>query len=355
MLGAAGAHDGHHQVHHRILLRRQAGDPGPLRPGLSGQSAGLFDQAQQLLAMTLQGAPFQATDLPQCGQVPGDAAGDVDDHLVLQHPAARPVDAPRLRLPPLGQRLGNGQLAPLELLVAAHPLPQTLHRRGVGGGVHQGIEVGLHPVLAALFPQAAALFAVDVQQIAHVVGGIAQLPFAQRAAAPVGAGVALLQHHAGKFAHQAGVADLVTVAEQGGGDLGVEHRAGQVAAQVEKDLQILPRGVHHQGHGGVVEDVQQRVDVLQRQRIDAGDQFVAGDLDQTELGVIGLFAQEFGIQRQRLAAAQAVAEGGQRLGGIDENFFHGVSCDFSGPAMMRLMPASDEPVNITPPPPKTYR
>jgi hypothetical protein len=50
--------------------------------------------------------------------------------------------------------------------------------------------------------QAGIQFAEDGSQVHHIVGSVIQLRIAERAAQPIGTGLALGQGHAGDFLHQ---------------------------------------------------------------------------------------------------------------------------------------------------------
>ena len=130
-------------------------------------------------------------------------------------------------------------------------------------------------------------------------------------ALPIGAGMGLIQLHAKQLLHQRRVTNLTAVAQRQRRQLGIEHGSRHSAAQVIKEFQILLRGMQHFGDGRVVEKVQQGVQRRQRQGIDAGHPVDIGDLDQSELWIESLLADEFGIQRQPDRAAQAGAEIGQ--------------------------------------------
>lgn len=105
------------------------------------------------------------------------------------------------------------------------------------------------------------------------------------------------------------------------------------------------RGVQHFGHGRIVENVQQRVQRRQGQRIDTGHLAGNGDLDQTEPGVEGLFADKFGIQRQPGCVAQASAEIGERRLIDDVKIAHS---DRQGPDLPPIFSSRRTSVTVMP-------
>src|SRR5690606_25939645 len=62
----------------------------------------------------------------------------------------------------------------------------------------------------------------------------------------------------------------------------------------------------------------ERFEVLDGQRIDAGDVFAGADLHQAKLGVKGLLANELGVQCKDALIRGAFEETMQRAGSVDE-------------------------------------
>ena len=85
-----------------------------------------------------------------------------------------------------------------------------------------------------------------------------------------------------------------------------------------EDLEILTGGVEDLDHAVIAEEVEQRIE---REPFDEGidDHRVIltvagiGELDEAELGVVGAFAQKFGIDRQIGMCPRGVAECGEVL------------------------------------------
>ncbi len=120
--------------------------------------------------------------------------------------------------------------------------------------------------------------------------------------------MSLVQLHAEHLPDQRGITDLIALPQRQRRHLRIEHRRRRCAAQMKEDFQILLPGMQQLGHGRVVDPFQQRVQRRQRHWIDARHPVGAGNLDQAELRIVGLFADEFSIQRQLRRALQTGAE-----------------------------------------------
>ncbi len=105
-----------------------------------------------------------------------------------------------------------------------------------------------------------------------------------------------------------------------GGNLGVEHRMGRLAGKVADDLDILPTGMDD------FEDIfilgQQIEQWLEIEAVSFGVDrccfMFISDLNETQIGPIGVFAHEFRINRDERRFCPARAQFFQRLGGRDE-------------------------------------
>ena len=123
----------------------------------------------------------------------------------------------------------------------------------------------------------------------------------------------------GDLADQGFIAHLLAKAADHRSNLGIKQRAGNHTVIDMKNLQILPGRVKYLDHIGVAEQRHQRV---QRQaggqRIDQCGigRLVAGKghLNQTQLGIIGAFAQKFRIDGDIGMGSSTVAKRGQALG-----------------------------------------
>ena len=132
----------------------------------------------------------------------------------------------------------------------------------------------------------------------HVVGGVGQLLRRQRAPRPVGPGLALVDRVPELPGNELGVADLRRVAEQRGGDLGVEHRPGQPSPGLVQDLEVLSGGVQDLELATVGEQLVQRAELEPGQRVHQVAVRVAGELHQAQLCVVGPLPHELGVERE---------------------------------------------------------
>ena len=77
---------------------------------------------------------------------------------------------------------------------------------------------------------------------------------------------------------------------------------------VQHDLEVLARGMPYLDPRRLLQQGEEGSEIADGQRIDAGGDVVAADLDEAELGVIGPLAQEFGVQRKKIGACQVRTE-----------------------------------------------
>ena len=82
---------------------------------------------------------------------------------------------------------------------------------------------------------------------------------------------------------------------EGGSDLGIEEGTGQGTQGVVEDLEIFATGMQDLDHGGIVQQGSEGGEIFDRQGIDQDHVFAITDLQQSELGVEGALANEFGI------------------------------------------------------------
>jgi len=153
--------------------------------------------------------------------------------------------------------------------------------------------------------------------------------------------VAFFQLDAQQPGHEPGEPRLLRVAQQGCGDLGIEHRRRDLAGQVVEDLQVLPGGMEHLGDPGVLHEREQAVEIVQRQRVDAGQEPGGRDLHQAQPRPVGLLADELGVDGEPVGLCQSV-EGLFEGGGVVDQLrgIHGAR-SISSTAMRDGMVAAD--------------
>ncbi len=133
----------------------------------------------------------------------------------------------------------HSQLAAPKASSSLDPTPEILHvglRSNPGGESSQFL---LHPGGSAgrleFRPQPVA----HREQVSDVVERVVDLFLTERPAGPVGIGLGAAQGIARQACNEAAVANAVAVAEERGGDLGVEMSSRQSSRLLNDDLQIL--------------------------------------------------------------------------------------------------------------------
>ena len=112
------------------------------------------------------------------------------------------------------------------------------------------------------------------------------------------------------------------MAQQRGGQLGIEHRRRHGLPAMEEQLQILVGRVQHLFDVRIQQQLAQRCQIAHAQRIDAGDGARRAELDQAQLREIGALAHELRVQREVGRGAQRLAQLGQGAVVIDVDRIH---------------------------------
>src|SRR5690606_24139519 len=125
---------------------------------------------------------------------------------------------------------------------------------------------------------------------------VGELLVRQRAVAPVGEARRLVELLAGDLLHELVVGDAVAEAADHGGDLRVEDWMRDQVAEMENDLDVLPRGMKNLDDCLIGHQREKRLEVYSgRQGIDEGGDTRRGQLDQAEFRPEGGLADEFGV------------------------------------------------------------
>jgi hypothetical protein len=160
----------------------------------------------------------------------------------------------------------------------------------------------------------------DLVQIEHVVQRVLHLGIAQRAPAPVRGALSLFQVHVQHPAHEIGVADLLSHADQRSRDLRVEEVAGDLAAAlVPEDLQILAAGVEEDPDFRVGNQIPERFEILDPERVDEHRPVARGELHQLQDRPVGALALELHVEGDRVRAPGLGDEFGE-LFGVGQQF-----------------------------------
>ena len=209
--------------------------------------------------------------------------GDGQHGQVGQHGADRDVRAGGPALPPRGHGLGHAAGLALQGPDVLEAQPGGLGSSGPTGACRSSSHSARAQSSRPSSSSCAAEPVVEVEQVRHVARRVGHLVVRERPAQPVGQTVGL------------GQADLELavdqrrqrrrgVAEEAGGELGVEQAGRHGPAGVGEHVEVLLGGVEH-GQPGTGE---QRAPApgCRRERVDQGQLVVPGQLHQGQLGVV---------------------------------------------------------------------
>ena len=120
---------------------------------------------------------------------------------------------------------------------------------------------------------------------------------------------------AGQAGHQRVIANLITKPRHHRRHLGVEQRPRHIAEQQHENLDVLPRGMKHLHHSRIGQQQAKRCQIQSRRKgINHRHLAVRRELNHAQLGPIGPFAHEFGINGHESLVAQPFAQGGEGFG-----------------------------------------
>ena len=136
---------------------------------------------------------------------------------------------------------------------------------------------------------------------------IIDLAFVERPPAPVSEPGALVEAVTEHRFDEVGIADLLAVTERHRRDLRVEQRRRDLAGQIVDDFQVLAAGVEDLEHVVILhQQVEQRPHVEVGLGVDRRRLFRACDLDQAQLGPIGVLAHELGVHGDERVLGEAL-------------------------------------------------
>ena len=138
------------------------------------------------------------------------------------------------------------------------------------------------------------------QQIADIIKSITDLSRGEGADTPIGQGFGFVDAFIENLLKQLGHAHGKTKPDQPGGNLDVEQfGGGQTNGQLAK-ANLFPASVNHHFPVRFHQELPKRFDVFDFDRVDE-DQFLGGrDLNQTDFGLVGVFADEFRVQGDKI-------------------------------------------------------
>jgi hypothetical protein len=100
----------------------------------------------------------------------------------------------------------------------------------------------------------------------------------------------------------------IGVADECGGDLGIEDALGEASGLEADDSEILAWGVHDEVDFGIADEVPEGMEGsgADGEGVDGGDAVGRGDLNETEGGSIGILGDEFGIECEAAGLSQLI-------------------------------------------------
>lgn len=142
------------------------------------------DQFEQLIAALARGLGIAVQQLFESATVQWGSLSQIKRETRIEHPAARTVAGTRLSVAPAQQSTQSGLLAARKPLCRAHG-EMRMRIIGAYGLLDRALAVLVQPCAAAQRFEPAGQFRMRFQQIAHIIGGVVQLGFAQGTAQPV--------------------------------------------------------------------------------------------------------------------------------------------------------------------------
>ena len=209
------------KLHQRPDTARQLGR----RLDLRQQGLGQLERRAHRVDHRRGARPIQR-DPPELGDVLGRArpiGGELEQQIVAHDAVARQIAPLRLALAPGRQRLHDRQEARLAR-AQLDPPPGLVGRLLVGVRIGEAGQLLGDPLAAPGLPQLRLEALVDHAQMDDVGQRIVELLLAQRPARPVGEARALVDPRLRQPRDQGLVADLLAIAADHGGELGVEQR-----------------------------------------------------------------------------------------------------------------------------------
>ena len=221
-----------------------------------------------------------------------------DERVVLDHEAARDVTSPGLGVPPRREGAQHSQLRRRQPSRGAQsaiglerPLLEPFGVEDLGRVLERPLET------AELF-ETLAQDSMGREEARHVLHRIGQLLRRERPRQPVGTCLAFEDLDAEHREDQLLVAQGGREACQAGGDLGVEQRRRDGTDSAPEHFHVFARRVQHLENARRAQDLAERRQVLDAQRIDEKRRATIAHLHQTEAREKRAFAHELGVESE---------------------------------------------------------
>jgi len=150
-------------------------------------------------------------------------------------------------------------------------------------------------------------------EVGHVEQSVFELPLRERSATPIGAGFFLRDRFADQLRREGAVGRRILHADKAGGNLHVEPAGGRLARRLPDEAKFLAAGVDQCFAARRGEQVPQRREVFDLQRIDNGQVLVGRELDQAKVGLKTVFGDEFRVVSDDRRRSDDLAEVPQLL------------------------------------------
>ena len=172
-------------------------------------------------------------------------------------------------------------------------------------GIHHFSELRIEPVQAPFLLEGTGHGLVHLREVHHVVECVVDLRLRQGARRPIGERIGFLELHAAHLLDERSVADLLNLTEQRRRDLRIENRRRNAPEVVKHDLDVLMARMEQLHDALVLEQRTHRADIVYGKRVDDDRFVVGGHLQEAQLRVIRLLAEELGIDSQHARFACA--------------------------------------------------
>ena len=142
------------------------------------------------------------------------------------------------------------------------------------------------------------------QEIAHVIEGVTDLSGRQRAIAPLGQRFGLGELHSQQLMDQRAGPQGIGQPDQPRRDLQIENVAGRLPRPQPAQPHLFAAGVNDDQVLRIDHQTPKGIERTHHQRIDEIKTLRRGDLHQTEMRMVGIFADKLGIEAEAAAGSQ---------------------------------------------------
>ncbi len=230
------------------------------------------------------------------------------EHLVLEQRARRHVVLAGQTVAHCDQLPQHGQLPRIQCLSAAHLRVLAFDVEAVESRVFKLCALLPGPLRVFQRLQSLVDSGLDGRQVSHVVRSVAQVTGRQRSVIPMGERHPLAQVDTDQLLDQIPQRHWIGLAGEARGDLGIEDVGRRTLKSAKHRLEVLPAGVDNGLKRRVRNRLPEHGQIQVFERVDQGDSFGRGDLDEADPWVIAELSDELRVVRERANRAQMVHE-----------------------------------------------